>query len=271
MPPVVQPLKECYYEDRITVITEVEMTAKKQARSKGQPGPLRDVLDLASLLSSSTTPGKAIETVLMALCERLGKRARCALVEGKDLKLRFWAGVHSCPIDGVKIHEKSVVWDAVMRGKPINIVDSLQTKDFMHTLGEPITIKAVIPLSYVDPLTNQNRNIGALIVDSGQDGVPISTEDFEYLQVIGQLVSAIFGRTELVHQLMESCRRQEAILMETVHNFRNSIAIIGGFSRRVAKLAQGTELADSAIRLQKEVGLLEAHLAKFEQYMNLKT
>ena len=40
---------------------------------------------------------------------------------------------------------------------------------------------------------------------------------------------------------MTSCRRQEAILMETAHNFRNSIAVIGGFAQRVAQLAADTE------------------------------
>jgi hypothetical protein len=69
---------------------------------------------------------------------------------------------------------------------------------------------------------------------------------------------------------MTSCRRQEAILMETAHNFRNRIAVIGGFSRRIAHLAEGTELADKAKHLHEEVTALEAHLAQFEKYMSLK-
>jgi hypothetical protein len=110
-----------------------------------------------------------------------------------------------------------------------------------------------------------------LIVDSGKEGVPISAEDFEYLQVIGQLISAIVGRTDLIQQLMESCHRQEAILMEAAHNFRNSIVIIGGFSRRIAKLAEETEMAENAMDLQEEVKALETYFAEFEKYMNLRT
>jgi hypothetical protein len=59
--------------------------------------------------------------------------------------------------------------------------------------------------------------------------------------------------------------------METAHNFRNNIVIIGGFSRRIAKLAEGTEMAENAMDLQEEVKALEVHFAEFEKYMNLKT
>jgi hypothetical protein len=119
-------------------------------------------------------------------------------------------------------------------------------------------------------VTKEEKKLGVLIVDSGRNGEPISAEDFEYLQVIGELLSAIIGRAQLVEQLMTSCRRQEAILMETAHNFRNRIAVIGGFSRRIAHLAEGTELADKAKHLHEEVTALEAHLAQFEKYMSLK-
>lgn len=245
------------------------MTMDKLKTKKNRPGRFRDILDVARLLSSSTVPEKVIETVLTHLCEQLGKRARCALLEGDDLRLRFWAGEHSCPIDGVKINKNSIVWDAVKKGSPINVMDSRQTKRYTHTLAEPINIKSVIPLLYDDPLSKRKKNWGVLIVDSGKNGFPISAEDFEYLQVIGQLISAIVGRTELINQLIESCRWQDAILMETAHNFRNSIAIIGGFSRRIAKLAQNTELAGNAVELQKEVKALEGHVARFEKYMSV--
>jgi GAF domain len=247
-----------------------KVTEKNTRKKKAKTGPFRDILDTASILSSSEIPEKVIETVLLNLCERLGKRARCALLEGDDLRLRFWAGEHSCPVGGVKIRENSIVWDAVRKGKPINLTDARQSNHYQHTLGDPINVKSVVPLSYVDPLSKQQKNLGVLIVDSGKEGVPISAEDFEYLQVIGQLISAIVGRKELIQQLMESCRRQETILMETAHNFRNNILIIGGFSRRIAKLAENSEMAENAMDLQQEVSALEKHFVEFEKYMNLK-
>lgn len=244
--------------------------AKKSRKMQDKPGPFRDILNTATVLSSSEIPEKVIETVLTNLCERLGKRARCALLEGEDLRLRFWAGKHSCPVDGVTIRENSIVWDAVRKGAPINLTDTHQSDHFEHTLDDPINVKSIIPLSYIDPLSKQQRNLGVLIVDSGKEGVPISQEDFEYLQVIGQLISAIVGRKELIQQLMQSCRRQEAILMDAAHNFRNNIVIIGGFSRRIAKLAENTEMAENAMDLQQEVRALEQHFGEFERQMNLK-
>jgi len=59
--------------------------------------------------------------------------------------------------------------------------------------------------------------------------------------------------------------------MEAAHNFRNSIVIIGGFSRRIAKLAEKTEMAENAADLSKEVKTLETYFTEFEKYMNLKT
>ncbi|MBP1729749.1 MAG: hypothetical protein H6Q55_178 [Deltaproteobacteria bacterium] len=246
------------------------VTTRKPKQARTNPsGPFGDILEAARLLSSSTIPEKVVETVLTNLCERLGKRARCAFLEGEDLRLRFWAGEHICPVAGLQIHKESIVWDVLEKGAAVNLTDPHDTNGYTHTLTAPIKIKAIIPLSYADPLSGQQKKMGVLIVDSGKEGVPISPEDFEYLQVIGQLIGAIVGRAELVEQLMTSCRRQEVILMETAHNFRNRIAAIGGFSRRIARLAQDTELAETATHLQEEVVALEGHLSEFEKYMSL--
>jgi len=244
---------------------------RKQRSGNGSRGPFRDILDIARLLSSSAVPEKLIETVLTDLCERLGKRSRCALLDGEDLRLRFCAGAHTCPVGGLFVDKNSIVWEAVRKGVPMNLTDPRQSNGYTHTLAEPIKIKSIIPLAYVDPLTRETKKIGALIVDSGQENLPISTEDFEYLQVIGQLISAIAGRAELIGQLAASCRRQEDILMETAHRFRNSIAIIGGFSQRIANQALDKEVAEKAVHLHEEVKILEGHLAEFEAYMGTKT
>ena len=244
---------------------------KSPKTGKHHPGPFQDILEVARLLSSSTVPEKVVEAVVTHLCERLGKRSRCALLEGDDLRLQFWAGEHSCPVGGLLVDKNSIVWDVVNKGIALNLTDPRQTNGYTHSLGEPIKIKSIIPLTYVDPITQQKKKLGALIIDSGQEGVPISEEDFEYLQVIGQLISAIAGRTELIEQLMTSCRRQEAILLQTAHNFRNSIAVIGGFSQRIAQLTIDKELAAKATHLHEEVKTLEAHLAEFETYINLET
>ena len=244
---------------------------KKLKAERSTRSPFRDILQITRWLSSSSIPEKVIETILTDLHERLGKRSRCALLEGDDLRLRFWAGEHSCPIGGLTVDKESIVWDVVTKGAALNLTDPRQTKGYKHSLAQPVKIKSVIPLSYVDPITQETRKLGALIVDSGQEGLPISDEDFEYLQVVGELIAAIVGRAELTQQLMASCRRQEAILMQTVHNFRNSIAVIGGFSRRISQMAANSDLASKAGHLHEEVETLEGHLAEFEKYMSLQT
>jgi hypothetical protein len=243
---------------------------KGKADRGDHTGQFRDILAVSHLLSSSAVPEQVIDTVLTHLCERLGKRARCAFLEGEELRLRFFAGAHDCPIGGLPVHKESIVWDVMKKGVPANLTDPHDTNGYTHTLSTPIKIKAIIPLSYVDPLTLQEIKLGALIVDSGKEGVPVSSEDFEYLKVIGELISAIAGRAALVQQLMSSCKRQEDILMETAHNFRNRIVSIGGFARRIAQLAQNEELSEKAVHLQEEVMRLEVHLAEFEKYMSLK-
>jgi len=74
------------------------MAIKSKITKKNTQNSFRDILDMTRFLSSSTIPEKVIETVLAQLRERLGKRARCAFLEGDDLKLKFWAGEHVCPI-----------------------------------------------------------------------------------------------------------------------------------------------------------------------------
>jgi hypothetical protein len=246
------------------------VTAKKAKKEKNLYGHFQDILGAVNFLSSSTVPEKVIEMVLEDLRERLGKRARCAFLEGDDLKLRFWAGEHVCPIEGLQINKDSVVWDALKKGVAVNLTDPHQTNGYKHTLSAPIKIKAIVPLRYIDPTTQQENKLGVLIVDSGTGESPISAEDFQYLQIIGQLISAIIGRANLIQQLMASCSRQESILMETTHNFRNRIVVIGGFSRQIARMARGTDLAEKALVLQKEVKALESHLAIFEKYMSMK-
>ena len=108
---------------------------RKQRPGKGAGGPFRDILQITRWLSSSSVPEKVIETILTDLHERLGKRSRCALFEGDDLRLRFWAGEHNCPIGGLTVDKESVVWDVVRKGVALNLTDPRQTKGYKHSLA----------------------------------------------------------------------------------------------------------------------------------------
>jgi hypothetical protein len=113
------------------------------------------------------------------------------------------------------------------------------------------------------------KKVGALIVDSGKEGIPMSGEDFEYLKGIGELIGAAVGKAELTEQLIESYRKKEAMVKQTANAFRNRITIIGTISRRIARLAKDPALAQDAELLYGEIQSLESHLERFEKYIEI--
>jgi GAF domain-containing protein len=242
------------------------MKAQK-GTSEGLASRCEDLLEIARLVSWCMNRDYLIKNCLNQLSRRLGLRARCALWEGDELKLHCWVGVYECPIPPGPICRESIVWKVVQEGKSVNLTDPRQTDGYRHTLPEPVKIKAIIPLWYADALSQEEKRIGALIVDSGKKGVPISKEDFEYLKVVGELMGSAVGKIQLAEKLVESYRNKEAILKETSHFFRNRIAAIGGLSRRMARLGKSSLLAKEARRMYQEAQELEGHLERFEKYM----
>jgi hypothetical protein len=188
------------------------------------------------------------------------------LKEGEELKLHCWVGKYECPIEPIPICKESIVWKVVKEGIPVNLTETHQSEGYSHTLKEKVKIKAIVPLWYVDQVTQEEKRVGALIiVDSGKKGMPVSDEDFEYLKVVGELIGAAIGKAKLTGQLIDSYKRKEIMVRETAHAFRNRITAIGGFSRRIAELIRDKDLADEAKVLYQEVQLLESHLAQFEK------
>jgi hypothetical protein len=229
----------------------------------------QDLLEIARLVSWCMNRDHLIKTCLDHINQRLGKRARYLLMEGDELKLHCWVGRYECPIEQVPVHKESIVWRIVEKGEPLNLTDAKEIEGYRHTLAEGVKVKAIIPLRYVDSLTQEEIRVGALIVDSGKKGVPISSEDFEYLKVIGELVGAAVGKAELSEQLIESYRKKEVMVRETADAFRNRITTIGTVSRRILRLAKDISLANETRLLYKEVELLESHLKRFEKYTEI--
>jgi hypothetical protein len=241
----------------------------KTPRMKDRVRRYWDLLEIARLVSWCMNKDYLIKTCLDRISKRLGKRARCCLMEGEELKLQCWVGRYKRPIEQVPICSESIVWKVVKKGVPLNLTNPHDSEGYRHTLGEEIKIKAILPLWYVDSLTQEERRVGALIVDSGREGVPISAEDFEYLKVVGELIGAAAGKAELVGQLQELYRTKKAMVRETAHAFRNRITAIGILSRRIAGLAKNTDLAHEARMLHREVQALQVHLGRFEKYMGI--
>ena len=228
-----------------------------------------DLLEIARLVSWCTDRDYLFRTCLAHLSRRLGKRARFVLLEGSELKIHCWVGKYDCPMEQVPVCKESIVWKVVEEGEPMNLTDARETDGYKHTLQEQIKIKAIIPLWYVDSCSQEEKRVGALIVDCGKEGEPIADEDFDYLKVVGELIGAAAGKIELSEKLIESYQKREAIVKETAHFFRNRIAAIGGFSRRIARLAREGDLAEEARKVFQEAQALEGHLERFEKYMGI--
>ena len=240
----------------------------RATKEENLPKRYQDLLQIAHLVSWCMNRDYLIKTCLDHIIQRLEMRARCVLAEGEDLRLHCWVGKYECPMEQVSVCKESIVGKVVEKGMPINLTDPSLMAGYHHTLKEGIKIKAVIPLWYVDSISQEERRVGALIVDSGKAGIPISDEDFEYLKVVGELIGAAVGKAELTEQLIESYKRKEIMVRETAHAFRNPITAIGGFSRRMVQFAKNTDLAKEARMIYEEVQALETHLERFEKYIS---
>jgi hypothetical protein len=249
---------------------ETKIRAKKlKIKEEDLVRRYQDLLEIARLVSWCMNRDHLIKTCLDHISQRLGKRARYLLMEGDELKLHCWVGRYECPVEQVPVHKESIVWRIVEKGEPLNLTDPKEIEGYRHTLAEGVKIKSIIPLQYVDSLTQEEIRVGALIVDSGKEGVPISGEDFEYLKVIGELIGAAVGKAELSEQLIESYRKKEAMVKQTADAFRNRITIIGTISRRIARLSKDPALAQDAEILYQEIQSLESHLERFEKYIEI--
>ncbi len=241
-------------------------------RSVKEDDPVKryeDLLEIARLVSWCMNRDYLIKTCLEHISQRLRMRARCVLMEGEELKLHCWVGKYECQMEQVPVCKESIVWRVVEKGTPVNLTDPSLMAGYCHTLKKGIKIKAIIPLWYVDSITQEEKRVGALIVDSGKKGVPISDEDFEYLKVVGELIGAAVGKAELTEQLIESYKRKEIMVRETAHAFRNRITAIGGFSRRIVQLAKDADLAKETRMVYEEIQAMETQLERFEKDMGI--
>jgi transcriptional regulator with GAF, ATPase, and Fis domain len=230
----------------------------------------QDLLEIARVVSWCTDWDYLIKTCLDHISQRLGKRARCVLMEEEELKLHCWVGKYDCPIEQVPIHKESVVWEVIREGKARNLTSPQESEGYRHTLPEAVKMKSIIPLWYVDSSSQEEKVVGALIVDCGKEGSPVLAEDFEYLKAVGELIGAAVGKGELLGQLVKCTREKEAMVRETVDRFRNRITTIGTVSQRIERLAGNTGLTQEAKILYKEVQALEADLERFEKYVDTR-
>lgn len=222
-------------------------------------------MEIARLVSWCIDRDLIVRECVKHIHERLGKRARCYFLEDGELVIAGWAGDHA---DDLSVNRRcikeSIVWKVFRRGIAVNLTDRSSAEGCQHTLGEEVKIKAIIPLRYVEALTQQEKKFGVLVVDSGKPQFPIPEEDFEYLQTLGNLIGETVGKAELVHQLINSYEKKEEMARTVAHCFRNRLIVIGGFAKRIERLSRIGPLKRYGQIVSAEIKELEMELERLE-------
>jgi len=224
-----------------------------------------DLIDVARLVTLSLDKEVIIKKSLGHIHERLGKRARYAVLEDGQLVIADWIGEYEEDFSATKkVARKSILWKAFTEGKALNLTAPSQTNGYEHTLTEQIKIKAVVPLRYVDARTHQEVRFGVLVVDSGREQDPITDEEFEYLQIMADLMGEAAGKAELVKELISSYAQREELVKSMTHYLRNRFMVIGGFARRLYQKIDGGEAKGYAGIIAKEIVKMEKSLQVLE-------
>jgi signal transduction histidine kinase len=227
-----------------------------------------DLIDIAHLVSLSLDKDVIVKKTLEHVQERLGKRARYAVLEDDHLVIQHWVGAYDENfLASKKVAKRSILWDVFTAGKALNLTDPSQTNGYEHTLAEQVKIKAVVPLRYFDARTHQEVKFGVLVVDSGKEQSPITEEEFEYLQIMADLIGEAVGKTVLVRELVRSYEKREELTKSMAHYLRNRFMVIGGFARRLCNTAEDGEAKESADTIVREIGELEKSLQVLEKML----
>lgn len=227
-----------------------------------------DLIDIARLLSLSFDKDVIIKKALEHVHERLGKRARYAVLQDGNLMMRHWVGEYKENVlASKKIARRSILWDVFTAGKALNLTDPSQTNGYEHTLAEQVKVKAVVPLRYVNARTRQEVPFGVLVVDSGKEQAPITEDEFEYLQIMADLIAEAVGKTVLVSELIRSYEKREEASMSLAHFLRNRFMVIGGFARRLLKKADDDDIKRYAETIAEEIGEMERSLRSLEEVL----
>jgi signal transduction histidine kinase len=224
-----------------------------------------DLIDIARLLGRSLDKDLIIRRALEYINERLGKRARYGVLENGKLIIKYWIGDYVEDFQtSMEIVKRSIVWNVFEQGKALNLTEPSQTNGYEHTLKEHVKIKAVVPLKYMDARMQQEVTFGVLIVDSGRQQNPISKEEFEYLLIMAELIGEAVGKAELVNELIRSYKNREELVKAMAHFLRNRFMTIGGFARRLHKIADKKKIKSYSEIIVREIDEMELCLQALE-------
>lgn len=207
----------------------------------------RDFLEISKLISHNFDTEVIVAKSLSFIAERLMKRVRIYLLdELGDLLLRQWSGQYKYDLKkGVTVNKKSIVWDTFVKGRSLNLTSEKKFHGFKHSLKNAINLKAIITIRHMDNSGLEEKKFGVMVIDSGIDKTPISQEYFMYSKEIGMLIGQAIARAKFFNEYKRmrdrlSLIQEERIkvLNSMVHNLRNPLTVIGGFTKRFPKIIQ---------------------------------
>jgi signal transduction histidine kinase len=208
---------------------------------------LRDFFEISRLINLNFDVDVVVAKSISFISDRLNKRARLYLLDDRgDLVIKHWSGDYRRELHkGIVVVRKSVVWDTFEKGIPVNITDEAKLAEFDHTLKAKIKIKAVIPVKYQDADSSMEKKIGVMVIDSGGVKTTISEEDFVYLvemaDLIGQAIARalFFGEYRRMRDRLSLVQEERIrVLNILVHELRNPLTVIGGFTKRFPNIIE---------------------------------
>lgn len=201
----------------------------------------RDFFEISRLINLNFDVDVIVAKSISFIADQLGKRVRIYLLDDRgDLVLKQWSGDYQRELrQGIVVRKSSIVWDTLEKGEAINVTDEKEVAEFIHTLKNRIKVKAIIPIQYKDVDSAVEKKFGVIVIDSGRDGTKISRNDFLYSVEIAELIGQAIARAHFFSEYRRMRDRliliQEEhikVLNMLVHELRNPLTVIGGFTKK---------------------------------------
>lgn len=201
----------------------------------------KDFLEISRLINLNFDVDVLVAKGISFISDRLKKRVRIYLLDDRgDLVIEHWSGDYRRELHkGIVVLKTSIVWRVFEKGEPINVTKETEIEEFDHTLRNKVKIKAVIPIKYKDVSASVEKKYGVMVIDSGADRKKISAERFLYSVEMAELIGQAIARAEFFDEYRRMRDRLLLIQQERikvldvlVHELRNPLTVIGGFTKK---------------------------------------
>lgn len=124
----------------------------------------------------------------------------------------------------IKPRKKGNVFEAFMRKKPI----IAQAKDFRKAHQE-LRYRHIKSAIFI-PLSNKNRSIGVLVLNSRKEEYFTSRER-EILKLFGSLASMAIVKSQLYDEVKEALEARDLLISMAAHEFRTPLTAVSGYAQ----------------------------------------